>query len=545
MQHDHQLAETCAYKNLQTEHVTPFTSWLFCSEEPSQHFSSLTSSLSNLDSTKSPSDQFAFEYGRLFADGEICGDAVADDCGVQFFSGADKNLMQFEPSQESNFTASSLSMNSCELTGPLTGDFLLDLEREIKHSAAFYCHHQSNNTSNDYFCYKSADEGFNGDKNYLDQNSVTELSNNADFRQTHSGDRKFIDQRPTRPSPTDATAGSTSNSSINSAATTSEERKQKHKDQDRKWRASLKICHDALKSIFLRGENETSTRKFSKMKMLEESVEHMRILENAIRAIAEHDSSKSLSIDSLRNEFLNEAKSNELGLNLVKAYFEKPKNSLKTHAISHENAPLLSLADNLVEEIFDERERIVNLKRSMYTTRRTAIPTTVSNSAQITSSASLYRDYSEAKCTTSPSTSSCYGEYHHLAAACAEVDDETTEEHSNFAPGPACCFDELAVASPDRQLFEYDKENNRPSVELGFENNPLEFVKKFELLCENGNENQRPDSTNSKTPTKNSISKPHEPATSYETRNRARRIFTGEDILGKINTSRISKKISF
>ena len=62
------------------------------------------------------------------------------------------------------------------------------------------------------------------------------------------------------------------------------------------------------------------------MKMLEESVEHMRILENAIRAIAEHDSSKSLSIDSLRNEFLNEAKSNELGLNLVKAYFEKQKN---------------------------------------------------------------------------------------------------------------------------------------------------------------------------------------------------------------------------
>jgi len=541
MQHDHQLAETCAYKNLQMEHVSPFTSWLFGSEEPSQHFSSLTSSVA----TMTPSDQYAFEYGRLFADGEICGDAAAADCGVQFFSGVDKNLMQFEPSQESNFTASSLSMNSCELTGPLTGDFLLDLEREIKHSAAFYCHQQSNNTSNDYFCYKSAGEGFNGDKNYPDQNSVTELSNNADFRQTNSQDRKFIDQRPTRSSPTDATAGSTSNSSINSAATASEERKQKHKDQDRKWRASLKICHDALKSIFLRGENETSTRKFSKMKMLEESVEHMRILENAIRAIAEHDSSKSLSIDSLRNEFLNEAKSNELGLNLVKAYFEKPKNSLNTQAISHENAPLLSLADNSVEEIFAERERIVNLKRSMYTTRRTAIPTTVSNSSQIPSPAPLYRDYSEAKCTTSPSTSSCYGEYHHLAGACAEAEDETTEEHSNFAAGAACCFDELPVASPDRQLFEYDKENNRPSVELGFENNPLEFVKKFELLCEDGNENHRTDSKNSKTPTKNSTSKPHEPASSYETRNRARRVFTGEDILGKIDTSRISKKISF
>jgi len=545
MQHDHQLAETCAYKNLQTEHVTPFTSWLFSSEEPSQHFSSLTSSLTNLDATKSPSDQFAFEYGRLFADGEICGDAAAADCGVQFFGGVDKNLMQFEPSQESNFTASSLSMNSCELTGPLTGDFLLDLEREIKHSAAFYCHHQSNNTSNDYFCYKSAGEEFNDDQNYPGQNSVTELSNNADFRQNLSEGRKFIDQRPTRPSPSDGMAGNTSNSSINSAATASEERKQKHKDQDRKWRASLKICHDALKSIFLRGENETSTRKFSKMKMLEESVEHMRILENAIRAIAEHDSSKSLSIDSLRNEFLNEAKGNELGLNLVKAYFEKPKNSLKTQATSHENAPLLSLADNSVEEIFNERERIVNLKRSMYTTRRTDIPKVVSNSTQITSPASLCRDYSEPKCTTSPSTLSCYGEYHHLAAACAEADDATTEEHSNFAAGAACCFDELPIESSDRQLFEYDKENSRPSVQLGVENNPLEFVKKFELLCEDGNGNHGPVSTNSITPTKNSTSKPHEPSTSYETRNRARRVFTGEDILGKIDSSRISKKISF
>jgi len=138
------------------------------------------------------------------------------------------------------------------------------------------------------------------------------------------------------------------------------EKKRRHILQDRKWRAALSMCNEALKyTVMDRGD--VAKRKFSKMQVLREAVEQMRFLENLLTNCHLLEMSPQ-SLAQIREEYLQAKNTGKLNQSILDNLAQRPANgqSAAHQHVSHHSKQLIAgLVEQREEEIEQKRLDLV------------------------------------------------------------------------------------------------------------------------------------------------------------------------------------------